>query len=248
MKKIYYILFVLAFQLSTVGFAQQDTLNHYNDTEVTKLVKYIKDLEARTAPYVAAHPSEAFPATGGTAQEKAEMSDLINDSTHRYNDAQIIKLAKYIKHLEKIDVLAIAERTALAKAEEAAKRYKDSVAIATANAANVQYQNQINFDFNSSVLKNESYGALDEAVKKLKQYNDLAFNIEGHTDNVGEDAYNLNLSKARAKVVMNYFISKGISASRLTSEGFGESKPIATNDTEEGKAKNRRVEIKAKKK
>jgi outer membrane protein OmpA-like peptidoglycan-associated protein len=249
MKRIYYILLVLALQLSSKGFAQRDTLNHYTDAEITKLVKYIKNLEERTAAYLVRHPDASFVNTGGrTAQEQLELNDLIHDSTHRYNDAQIIKLANYIKHLEKLDGLAKAEQDEIAARLK--KRHDDSLAavIAAANQQVNQYQNQINFDFDSSVLKKESYSALDDAVKQLQKLPDMAFAIEGHTDNVGEDAYNLNLSKARAKVVMNYFISKGIPASRLSSEGFGESKPIATNDTEEGKAKNRRVEIKAKKK
>lgn len=249
MKRIYYILLVLALQLSSKGFAQRDTLNHYTDAEITKLVKYIKNLEERTAAYLVKHPDASFVNTGGrTAQEQLELNDLIHDSTHRYNDAQIIKLANYIKHLEKLDGLAKAEQDEIAARLK--KRYEDSMAVelAKVNEKINQYQNQINFDFDSSVLKKESYSALDDAVKQLKTVPDMTFAIEGHTDNVGEDAYNLNLSRARAKVVMNYFISKGIPSSRLSSEGFGESKPIATNDTEEGKAKNRRVEIKAKKK
>ena len=67
--------------------------------------------------------------------------------------------------------------------------------------------------------------------------------IDGHTDNVGDDASNLVLSKNRAAAVRDYFISKGISADRLSSEGYGESKPVETNKTAAGRAKNRRVEM-----
>jgi OOP family OmpA-OmpF porin len=74
------------------------------------------------------------------------------------------------------------------------------------------------------------------------------FIVEGHTDNVGADAYNMNLSKERAKAVMDYLVSKGVPATKISSVGYGEEKPIASNETEEGRSKNRRVEIKAKKK
>lgn len=246
MKKIYFLI-VFSLQLSLAAFAQQDTTHRYTDAEIIKLSGYIKNLEQRTAAYSAAHPNDVFVNNvANSAQERLILTNILTDSLHRYNDAQVIKLANYIKHLEKLDALAAAERDALAAAK---KRYDDSVAQATTAVKGVeQYSSQINFDFDSSVLKPESFKPLDEAVTVLKTYTDVVFVIEGHTDNVGEDAYNLNLSKARAKAVKNYFISKGIPTSRITSEGYGETKPIATNDTEEGKAKNRRVEIKSRKK
>ncbi len=78
----------------------------------------------------------------------------------------------------------------------------------------------------------------------MKKFPDSRFTIHGHTDNTGSDALNMNLSKNRAKSVKDYFISKGINASRLESDGFGKNKPIDVNDTPEGRANNRRVEIK----
>lgn len=247
MKKIYFVV-LFALQFSFAGFAQVDSLHRYSDAEVIKLTGHIKGLEERTAAYAAAHPNDVFVNNVANAeQERQILTDILADTLHRYNDAQVIKIAGYIKHLEKLDALNTQWLADIAKAKQ---KTADSLAAALASVtAKVnQYQNQINFDFDSSVLKKESYLALDDAVKQLQKFPEMAFAIEGHTDNVGEDAYNLNLSKARAKVVMNYFISKGIPASRLTSEGYGESKPVATNDTEEGKAKNRRVEIMAKNK
>jgi len=67
--------------------------------------------------------------------------------------------------------------------------------------------------------------------------------IEGHADNIGSDEYNLELSSRRANSVKDYFIQKGISPGRLSSYGYGKSMPVAANETEEGRAKNRRVEI-----
>ena len=77
-------------------------------------------------------------------------------------------------------------------------------------------------------------------MNKHPEY-DLA--IEGHTDSQGDDAMNLDLSKRRAKRAMDYLISKGISKDRLSSEGFGETRPVADNSTSEGRAQNRRVEF-----
>ena len=78
----------------------------------------------------------------------------------------------------------------------------------------------------------------------LKEYPTAKFSIEGHTDSDGKDASNLKLSQDRAAAVKNYLVENGIDASRLTSEGFGEAKPIDSNKTAKGKANNRRVEVK----
>jgi outer membrane protein OmpA-like peptidoglycan-associated protein len=72
----------------------------------------------------------------------------------------------------------------------------------------------------------------------------MRIGVYGHTDNVGSDATNLRLSKDRAASVMAYLVGKGINKGRLESEGYGETKPVQTNDTDEGRAKNRRVEFK----
>jgi outer membrane protein OmpA-like peptidoglycan-associated protein len=77
----------------------------------------------------------------------------------------------------------------------------------------------------------------------LKQNPTLKINIEGHTDNIGGDIANQQLSESRAKSVLNALISKGTDGTRLKAKGWGQSKPIADNSTEQGRAKNRRVEI-----
>jgi len=80
-------------------------------------------------------------------------------------------------------------------------------------------------------------------VKILKDNPDVSIHIEGHTDSIGTEEYNLQLSRKRAESVRNYLVSKGISPERITIFGFGASMPIATNQTEEGRALNRRVEV-----
>jgi len=101
----------------------------------------------------------------------------------------------------------------------------------------------INFETGKSDIKPESQPIIDQLSEMLMQNQTLKISIEGHTDNVGGDKTNQLLSESRAKSVMNALISKGIEVSRLKSKGWGQSKPIADNNTEEGRAKNRRVEI-----
>ncbi len=101
----------------------------------------------------------------------------------------------------------------------------------------------LKFDFGKATIRNESKKYLNEVVNMLEQLPNMTIQINGHTDNVGSAEYNQKLSEQRAKAVYNYFIEQGISAKRLTYEGYGLTLPIESNDTEEGRARNRRVEI-----
>lgn len=101
----------------------------------------------------------------------------------------------------------------------------------------------INFRQNSSKIRSESLPILDDVARVLRQYPRLKIRIEGHTDSVGRKSYNLRLSKNRAASVREYLISKGVEGRRITSEGYGEERPIAPNTTKQGRAKNRRTEI-----
>jgi len=102
----------------------------------------------------------------------------------------------------------------------------------------------IYFDLNSANLQKGSYAPLDELVHILKDNPSYKLAIESHTDNYGTNTYNQKLSDSRSSTVMKYLISKGIEASRLTAAGFGEEKPVATNNTKEGRSLNRRSELK----
>ncbi|BDX38813.1 membrane protein [Tenuifilaceae bacterium CYCD] len=99
------------------------------------------------------------------------------------------------------------------------------------------------FDNGKSVIKAESQPIIEEIYSLLKNNTSLNVSIEGHTDNVGNADANKKLSDDRAKAVMNALLAKGIDAKRLTSAGWGQERPVADNRTEEGRAKNRRVEI-----
>lgn len=102
----------------------------------------------------------------------------------------------------------------------------------------------IYFDFDKSTIKPESRPALDDAAKILKDNPSITVEIQGHTDSKGSDSYNLTLSDQRAWSVVNYLVQNfGIDKARLTARGYGEAQPIATNDTDDGRALNRRVEF-----
>jgi len=103
------------------------------------------------------------------------------------------------------------------------------------------------FDFDKFDLKSSSYPELNRLANFIKQYPDIKIEVSGHTDNVGSDSYNKNLSQKRSDAVKAYLISQGCNASQLTSVGYGFDKPVADNTTDEGRQKNRRVEFIVKK-
>jgi outer membrane protein OmpA-like peptidoglycan-associated protein len=110
-------------------------------------------------------------------------------------------------------------------------------------ADNDVFKRPILFEFDSSAIKKESLYILDEITDVLLVYPKVRLEIQGHTDSKGEIDYNQRLSDRRAKAVMDALLSRGIHERRLRSRGFGESVPIAPNDSEENMAKNRRTEF-----
>ena len=99
------------------------------------------------------------------------------------------------------------------------------------------------FDFNSAELKSEAFVLLDKLMSVMKKYPTSRWRIEGYTDNVGSEEGNLKISRQRANAVAEYFISNGIPHGRFITEGKGSKEPIADNNTEAGRSKNRRVVI-----
>jgi len=99
------------------------------------------------------------------------------------------------------------------------------------------------FDFDKSDIKPEAYPMLGEAVKILEKNPSMGVTLKGYTDNVGNEEYNMGLSLRRANTIKAYFIQKGITESRLVTEGFGSKNPVAMNDSETGRSLNRRVEL-----
>lgn len=101
----------------------------------------------------------------------------------------------------------------------------------------------VEFETNSAQITRDSYPYLDDLADYLAFDTGLRIEISGHTDNVGNDDYNLTLSQKRANSIRTYLIGKGISGDRIVARGYGENQPIADNSTEEGRKRNRRIEV-----
>ncbi|WP_407704826.1 OmpA family protein [Tellurirhabdus rosea] len=107
----------------------------------------------------------------------------------------------------------------------------------------ITFDSDLLFDVNKSDLQPTTKKNLDELAETLKKYDDTNVVIEGHADAQGSDEYNMKLSERRAKEVVKYLQGKGIANNRLEEKGYGESQPLADNSTENGRSKNRRVEV-----
>ncbi|MBV1917392.1 MAG: OmpA family protein [Sphingomonadaceae bacterium] len=102
----------------------------------------------------------------------------------------------------------------------------------------------VTFDVDSSALKPQFRSTLDQIAQSLTTYPDSLIDVYGHTDSTGSEQYNQALSERRASTVANYLVMRGVSAARARSQGYGETMPVASNETDAGRALNRRVEIK----
>lgn len=106
-----------------------------------------------------------------------------------------------------------------------------------------QYSGLILFDTNKATIRQESFSAIQSMIDIMNEYKTARFLIEGHTDSSGRDSYNLELSQKRAAAVKSYLSSRGVDGSRLTSQGYGETRPKTSNTTAAGRQENRRVEV-----
>lgn len=129
------------------------------------------------------------------------------------------------------------------QAEELQRDLKGATVERVGEGILITFNSGLQFNFNSYELEAATKSNLDELAKTLNKYDDTDILIEGHTDSSGEDAYNLSLSNKRADAVKDYLKGKGVKAGRIDTEGYGESQPLESNDTEAGRAKNRRVEV-----
>jgi outer membrane protein OmpA-like peptidoglycan-associated protein len=112
------------------------------------------------------------------------------------------------------------------------------------NAILVNLPDGVTFDVGSSTLKPAFRTTLNQVATSLQQYPSSLIDVYGHTDSTGSDAFNQTLSESRARTVAGYLVSQGVASARVRSQGFGETMPVASNDTADGRARNRRVEIK----
>ena len=106
--------------------------------------------------------------------------------------------------------------------------------------------NGVTFETDSNRLRPDAVTILDEVAEVLNRYPEMLVEVAGHTDSVGADAYNQQLSQRRAEAVVEYLVGKGIAADRMTAMGYGESEPVDSNDTKDGRERNRRVELRIK--
>lgn len=129
------------------------------------------------------------------------------------------------------------------KAEPAPEPVAPDAPAPVVDAQKVTYNADAFFDFDKAVLKPEGRAALDDLADKIQALNLETLVAVGHTDSVGKESYNQRLSERRAAAVKKYLVSKGVPAESIFTEGKGETQPVATNKTAEGRAQNRRVEI-----
>ncbi len=129
------------------------------------------------------------------------------------------------------------------QAEEIKKTVPDAQVVRVGEGIVIEFSSNVLFGFDQSNLSDDAKKNLDKLIKVLEAYPDTDIEVQGHTDSRGSAAYNQTLSEQRAATVTSYLASKGVKTSRLTINGFGESLPKYVNDTEDGRAQNRRVEF-----
>ena len=151
----------------------------------------------------------------------------------------------YLLHAEKDGYLVFSENFALKDtSRDEPFNFKVPMTPVQLSKNSIVTLKNVFFEFDKSTLLAKSKIELDKLYEQLLKYPDMRIQLRGHTDDQGDDDYNMTLSDQRAKAVMDYLIDKGIDKSRLESKGFGETEPIDTNETPEGRANNRRTEYK----
>ncbi|MBX2941596.1 MAG: OmpA family protein [Cyclobacteriaceae bacterium] len=172
---------------------------------------------------------------------KGNNSSKILEVTKGNYEMEIVKMGWYVLNASAEGYLNVSDSIEIVN-EEINPVVKDLYLNKIEVGITVRLKN-IYFDFDKTSLKPESFIELNKVVDLLKTNPSVEIEISGHTDSKGSDDYNLNLSQGRSQSVVDYLISQGIESYRLSAQGYGETKPIDTNDTEEGRANNRRVEF-----
>jgi len=232
------LLILVGFTLQfSMLFAQNDcNKNLFTEEEALMLSDYGKKLENAIL--------EHNPADSALI---AIMQEDLDHGLCGYTDEEVVKISNYLKVLEKQDSLnniveeVIEDTTSLNEVVEVEQI--DSVSTPTIEIASVEtasFDNIVLFKLNSAKIVTVN---LDGLVSKMKENRNAKILLVGHTDSSGSDNLNLNLSIQRATAVKRYLINKGVQGARIRVKGEGESKPVGDNNTKEGRAKNRRVEI-----
>ncbi len=167
-----------------------------------------------------------------TPDEKTGYYSFMVESGKRY--AISVKVDGYISEDANFDFTAASGADTISRDIKVVPIEKEEVIVL----------NNIFFDFDRAILQTASFPALERIITYFKDGQIKTMQITGHTDSIGPEAYNLSLSERRAKAVMNYLSSKGVSKDKLSIKAFGESQPLVTNENRKGRAQNRRVEFK----
>ena len=162
-----------------------------------------------------------------------EPAPIVTQTESKYDDSQLLN------RLDNLDRQNQDIQNRLSKLEQDLRDLQNR----PSGSVNASFDN-IEFEFDSSTLKDESYPILNQIASILKDNPTWgSLRVKGHTDSTGPESYNQGLSERRAQAVADYLVSQGVSNSVISTEGYGESQPIATNDTAEGRKANRRVEF-----
>lgn len=234
--------------------AAEHAFSEEGDDWATRSKAYIATRKAETARVIAETRVQEKQIEGYAQEREALQEQLRREATR--------ELGQKSEQLEETQDELASERTARVQAEVEATQAKMTAAEAQAryDAAMkklgeiaqmhegerglvISLSSGVIFATGKSELRSPAYNKLNDVVEVLKSQPDRKVEIEGHTDNVGSDGFNMTLSQDRADAVRNYLIQQGIEATRVTARGMGETNPVATNETVEGRANNRRVDI-----
>jgi outer membrane protein OmpA-like peptidoglycan-associated protein len=202
--------------------------------------------QTRDAAYVAARKAELAESDGATQHFQRELHAAKERLGQEQAKAAIATQSELVRTKEQLNQEKSAREAAELRSRQAMER------LAAANAAAVKQEDRgtvitlsgnVLFASNKSALLPGAQNSLDQVAEALKSRDDTKILIEGHTDSRGSDATNQALSKARADAVGSYLITRGLASERVTTAGLGPSRPVADNNSAEGRANNRRVEI-----
>lgn len=207
-----------------------------------------KEIQAKKVSYVRGKVTDGE--TGKPLASTVQLTPFNSEySTSTYTDARtgvfivpLLANTQYALTIDKKGYLFHSENFDMPEVS-VDKPYELDIKLQPVKVGNTVVLNNIFFETDKFDLKNESATELENLLNLLKANVNMAIEISGHTDNVGNAAHNMNLSKNRAQAVYDFLVNNGIDASRLTFKGYGDTQPITSNDSEAGRAKNRRTEI-----
>jgi len=175
-----------------------------------------------------------------TYSSSEDLEEIVLTTDNGYFEQEVINKVIYFFNVTKEGYLNATDSLDISSMEDPIFAGKD-IYLTPIEVGTTVRLDHIYFDFDKATLKPASFEELDKVVKFLNDNATITIEIGGHTDSKGADSYNLTLSQARSEAVKNYIIERDIDENRITAQGYGETEPETTNDTEEGRAINRRV-------